>query len=91
MAPALTSFDSEYSTFWTRLNTDDNSGDEFYDQIYHRKIIGCFKTLGVHDCYLVDLSDTSSPSKFLDAPDEYDNDDVNFSVLAQSNSELNKN
>ncbi len=55
----LTSSESRYSTYWTKNEKISDEDDRYYFKIYDREQLGCFKVIGVQECFLVDLNDNN--------------------------------
>lgn len=82
MAPLLTSGESKYSTFWMSDEEDDDGSSYF--PIYNRKEIGCFKAIGVRECYLMDLDDEQINGLLnVENNADYDDDDSWISNFAK--------
>ncbi len=71
MAPLLTSSESHYSTYWTKNDVKEDEFDDRYFSIYDRQNVGCFKVLGVQECFLVDLNDQTVVSEILNVETDY--------------------
>ena len=82
VAPLLKSFTSKYSTFWTKAESVDNTDIDLYDRIYKREIVGCFKIVGVHDCYLVDLNNEKTQA-LINIDEKISNDDLEFMAASR--------
>lgn len=59
----LTSGESQHSTYWVKKEEISNE-NKLYDSIYNREQIGCFKVIGVQECYLIDLYDKAVDQLF---------------------------
>jgi hypothetical protein len=53
-----------------------------YDKIYNREKVGCFKIVGVHDCYLVDLKNDKIPG-LINVDEKIVNDDLAFMAASR--------
>ena len=90
----LTSTFSQTSTFWTQLDLAvAEDVKDSYEDIYSRKTLGCFKTIGLHESYLVDLGDERIV-ELLDTLEGFEtaygkySDDIELNTLARFNSSL---
>lgn len=79
----LKSFSSTYSTFWTDASNEYEA--DLYNKIYNRDKIGCFKVLGVHDCYLIDLKSKNSKN-LMNTDENLLNDDLSLMTALRKNS-----
>jgi hypothetical protein len=53
-----------------------------YDKIYNREKVGCFKIVGVHDCYLVDLINDKIGG-LINVDEKIVNDDLAFMAASR--------
>ncbi len=81
VAPLMTSFDLKYSTYYT-------NNDGYFDSIYNRQNIGCFKVDGLNDCLLIDLNATHLVDGLFSNKYEINGDDKEISFVATKHSKL---
>ena len=60
----------------------DNTDIDLYDKIYNREKVGCFKIVGVHDCYLVDLINDKIGG-LINVDEKIVNDDLAFMAASR--------
>lgn len=88
VAPLLTSQHSKYSTFFIKIDQN----EEIYLKIYEKKEIGCFKVAGVKESFMVDLNDQQISSIFNqpNALAKAENNDLIINELFKSASKITR-